>query len=213
MVSNFSLHHIQSAPLKFASDEAERDKIWEARKGALWASLLLRPNATTQQRVQQASHRHSGDHSCCQVPEAEVAKVSDNQVAVWTTDVAVPISKLAECITATKKDLESSFLIAPIVGHVSDGNFHSLILINPSDQKEVNEARRLNKQMIERAIAMGGTCTGEHGVGVGKKKYLPLELGDSAIDMMRTIKMSLDPHNLMNPGKVFDPKPQQSSPK
>lgn len=121
----------------------------------------------------------------------------------WPTDVCVPISRLAECIIETKKDLQESFLTAPILGHVGDGNFHVVFLINPDDREEVAEAERLNERLVMRALALDGTCTGEHGVGLGKMKYLRAEHGD-AIDLMRAIKRTIDPQNIMNPGKVVN---------
>jgi len=121
---------------------------------------------------------------------------------IWATDVCVPISRLAECILETKKDLKQSFLIAPLVGHVGDGNFHLGFLINRNDPKELAEAERLNERLVMRALAMDGTCTGEHGIGLGKQKFLIAEHGD-AVAVMREIKKALDPLNIMNPGKIF----------
>lgn len=121
----------------------------------------------------------------------------------WTTDVCVPISRLADCIVATKADVASSFLVAALVGHVGDGNFHMIFPVHADDPREVAEAVRLTDRLVERALEMGGTCTGEHGVGVGKMKFLRKEHGD-ALDTMRAIKQALDPAGLMNPGKFVD---------
>jgi D-lactate dehydrogenase (cytochrome) len=121
---------------------------------------------------------------------------------IWATDVCVPISRLAECILESKKDLAGSFLIAPLVGHVGDGNFHLGFLINRDDPKEIAEAERLNERLVMRALAMDGTCTGEHGIGLGKMKFLVAEHGE-AVSVMRQIKKALDPLNIMNPGKIF----------
>jgi D-lactate dehydrogenase (cytochrome) len=119
----------------------------------------------------------------------------------WTTDVCVPISRLAECIVETKKDnVDAPFPIG-LVGHVGDGNFHLVYVLDPDSAEELEVARRLNERMVERALAMGGTCTGEHGVGYGKMKYLEAEHGP-ALDVMRAIKRALDPANRMNPGKM-----------
>jgi len=120
----------------------------------------------------------------------------------FTTDVCVPISSLTECILETKKDIENSNIVAPIVGHVGDGNFHLILLLNPDDQKEVNEAKKINDRLVERALRMKGTSTGEHGIGIGKKDFLKTEKGNS-IDIMSKIKQSIDPNNIMNPGKIF----------
>jgi D-lactate dehydrogenase (cytochrome) len=120
-----------------------------------------------------------------------------------TTDVCVPISRLAECVVETEQDLRQSTLLCPIVGHVGDGNFHVAMLIDPSNQAEIDEAERLNHRMVRRALSMDGTCTGEHGVGLHKMGFLIEEHGSDAIDTMRSIKHALDPRNLMNPGKIF----------
>ncbi|WP_395067109.1 FAD-binding oxidoreductase [Paraburkholderia silvatlantica] len=120
-----------------------------------------------------------------------------------TTDVCVPISRLAECVIETETDLKASPLPCPIVGHVGDGNFHVAILIDPDKPAEIDEAERLNRRIVQRAIAMDGTCTGEHGVGLHKMDFLVEEHGADTIDTMRAIKHALDPHNLMNPGKIF----------
>ena len=118
-----------------------------------------------------------------------------------TTDVCVPISALAECVGATQADIDASGLIAPIVGHVGDGNFHAIILVDPADADEGAKAEALNRRIVGRALAMGGTCTGEHGIGIGKQDFLVQEHGE-AVDFMRAIKRALDPDNLLNPGKV-----------
>jgi D-lactate dehydrogenase (cytochrome) len=120
----------------------------------------------------------------------------------FTTDVCVPISRLADCINATIADLEASFLPAPILGHVGDGNFHCAILANADDPREVEEAERLNSRIVERAIAMDGTCTGEHGVGLHKMAFLRDEHGDDALELMARLKRAFDPQNIMNPGKI-----------
>jgi D-lactate dehydrogenase (cytochrome) len=118
------------------------------------------------------------------------------------TDVCVPISRLAECVTATQRDIADTGLVAPIVGHVGDGNFHLTLLIDMNDPAEVKAAKAFNERLVERALAMDGTCTGEHGVGQGKMKYLLAEHGAAALAAMAAIKRALDPHNIMNPGKI-----------
>jgi D-lactate dehydrogenase (cytochrome) len=120
----------------------------------------------------------------------------------WPTDVCVPISRLAECILETKKDLASATITAALVGHVGDGNFHLVYLVDPDNPDEIAEASALNDRMVARALAMEGTCTGEHGVGYGKIGFMQAEHGD-AISVMRQIKLALDPANLMNPGKML----------
>ncbi len=119
-----------------------------------------------------------------------------------SSDVCVPISRLAECVTATQRDSEASGFIAPIVGHVGDGNFHMLLLIDLDDHDEIERAEALLERLVERALAMDGTCTGEHGVGQGKMKYLSAEHGEPALAVMRAIKRALDPLDILNPGKI-----------
>jgi D-lactate dehydrogenase (cytochrome) len=121
---------------------------------------------------------------------------------IFATDVCVPISRLAECIVATEKDVAASFLPAPIVGHVGDGNFHLVIVLNPNDPREMAEAERLNERLVHRALSLDGTCTGEHGIGCGKIDFLLAEHGE-AVSVMRAIKKAIDPDNIMNPGKIL----------
>jgi D-lactate dehydrogenase (cytochrome) len=122
----------------------------------------------------------------------------------YVTDVCVPISRLADCIAETQADITASGMFAPVIGHVGDGNFHATIFIDPDDDAMFAKALELDKRMVERAQSMGGTCTGEHGIGIGKLKHMRNEHGDSAIAAMQAIKTALDPHNIMNPGKVVD---------
>lgn len=122
--------------------------------------------------------------------------------AGYTTDVCVPISQLAECIMETKADLVSASVPVVLLGHVGDGNFHLVFLVDPNSKDEIAEANMFNDRLVERALRMGGTSTGEHGVGLGKMKFMEREHG-AALDVMRGIKRTLDPNNLMNPGKIF----------
>ena len=119
----------------------------------------------------------------------------------WATDVCVPISRLAECVVETKRDSADASFPVCLVGHAGDGNFHMMYLLDPESRPELEEARLLNERMVARALAMGGTCTGEHGVGYGKMKFLEAEHGE-ALEVMRSIKRALDPDNRMNPGKI-----------
>ncbi len=159
---------------QWTTGEADRERLWDARKQAYYAMLALRPRARS-----------------------------------MTTDVCVPVSRLAECIAETKRELDASNLPSPLLGHVGDGNFHILFLIDPDSPEELAEAERLNRRIVERALAMDGTCTGEHGVGIGKLNFLPIEHGE-AYHVMQQIKATLDPQNLMNPGKVLKPSPSTS---
>ena len=145
----------------------ERNKLWQARHDAYWATLALRPDAKG-----------------------------------ISTDVCVPISRLAECVTAAQIRLNELGFLAPIVGHVGDGNFHTLPLIDMDNADEVAKADEFVGWLNDLAISMGGTCTGEHGIGQGKRPYLVKELG-GAVDMMVAIKTAIDPDNIMNPGKIL----------
>ena len=152
---------------QWAARAEERNRLWQARHDAFWATMALRPGAKG-----------------------------------IVTDVCVPISRLAECISAVKRDIAEAHLLAPLVGHVGDGNFHLIFLVDFDDQGEVARAKAVNARMVEKALALGGTCTGEHGVGFGKIPYLEAEHGAGAVRAMRAIKRALDPDNIMNPGKI-----------
>ena len=119
----------------------------------------------------------------------------------WPTDVCVPVSKLPQLVLETKQDLYDTGLVSTIVGHVGDGNFHALILFRDTEERE--KARQAVHRMVKRAIALDGTCTGEHGVGIGKKEYLVEELGEGTVELMKTVKRAIDPLDLFNPGKVW----------
>src|SRR5690606_39168617 len=119
------------------------------------------------------------------------------------TDVCVPISRLADCVNETIEDLRQSGMIAPVVGHVGDGNFHVQMLVDGDSRSEIDQAEALNARLVARALSMDGTCTGEHGIGLHKQGFLVDELGSVSVDVMRRIKQSLDPRNIMNPGKIF----------
>ena len=114
----------------------------------------------------------------------------------------MPISHLAECIIETQDDLRQSQVEAPLVGHAGDGNFHLIIMLNPDDRAEFEAVNGISERLVKRALKFGGTCSGEHGVGFGKLKYLAAEHG-AALDVMRAIKRALDPGNVMNPGKLI----------
>ena len=122
----------------------------------------------------------------------------------YVTDVCVPISRLADCIAETQQDLASTNLYSPIIGHVGDGNFHLTIFIDADDDEMFEAALGVDARLVQRALDMGGTCTGEHGIGMGKLQHMRKEHGDGAIAVMQAIKQALDPKNIMNPGKVVD---------
>ncbi|MBB6407022.1 histidinol-phosphate transaminase [Arthrobacter sp. AZCC_0090] len=154
---------------EFATEETDRQRLWQARHDVLPACQALVDGAHT-----------------------------------WSTDVCVPISRLAECIAATKQDIVASGLVAPIAGHAGDGNFHLAIVLKPGDKDALVAASALNQRLVARALSMGGTCTGEHGIGAGKMDSLRAE-HPAGVGVMAAIKAALDPHSLMNPGKVLAP--------
>lgn len=156
-----------SGDFRWATDEIERKKLWQARYDSYYAALNRRPGSVG-----------------------------------YVTDVCVPISRLAECIAKTKKILSNSNLMASMLGHVGDGNFHVVFPLEPGNKDELAEAQQISEQIVDIALKMDGTCTGEHGIGIGKRAALEKEHGE-AVDLMRAIKQALDPQNLMNPGKVF----------
>ncbi len=152
-----------------------------------WAT---RPEDRT--RLWQA--RHDAYFACLQMKPGGRA---------FPTDVCVPISRLAECIHATNEDLRQVSIPIMLFGHVGDGNFHLVVLVDPENEKDMQEAEWINERVVERALAMEGTCTGEHGIGLGKKKFMVREHGEGAIDVMRALKRALDPDDLLNPGKIL----------
>ncbi|GBE86673.1 D-lactate dehydrogenase [cytochrome], mitochondrial [Sparassis crispa] len=170
--------------------------------------------SATARAVQGIVARHSGSRFVFAETDEEGAELWENRKYAltstlasvegsrcWTTDVCVPVSRLPELVYETKKDLAQSKLQSTIVGHVGDGNFHALILFKNDDElKVVGDAVH---RLIRRAIALDGTCTGEHGVGVGKKEYLIDELGEGTVELMRTIKNAVDPLNILNPNKLY----------
>ena len=166
--------------------------------------------------VQAIAHEHQGnDFEWASAPEerrrlwaarhnAYFAAVSSRPgCRSISTDVCVPISRLADCLLQSVDEVNASGIPYFLVGHVGDGNFHFGYLIDPDDASERERAEQLNRQLVARAIGMGGTCSGEHGVGLHKMDFLEQEAGEGALDVMRAIKQALDPLNIMNPGKIF----------
>jgi D-lactate dehydrogenase (cytochrome) len=183
----------------------------------LWMEFQGTENGVAEQAqmVQRIAADHGGTHFAWATKPEErrklwqarhdayyAVKAAYPGTQVWATDVCVPISRMAECITETQKDLAASFLPAPIVGHAGDGNFHVGFVIDPKEPKEMAEAERLNELIVRRALSLDGTCTGEHGVGCGKMDFLIAEHGE-AVNVMRAIKLAIDPDNIMNPGKIL----------
>jgi D-lactate dehydrogenase (cytochrome) len=172
------------------AEQAETVEEIARELGALtWTSTS---DATERHRLWEARH-HAHEATLALRPGARTV----------VTDVCVPISRLQQCIEETEVDLVESGLVAPLVGHVGDGNFHLALLVDPADPEEVGRAKDLAEKLARRAIALDGTCTGEHGVGYGKAKFLPLEHGEGGMRLMRAIKDAFDPDGLFNPGKIF----------
>ena len=144
------------------------------------------------------------DDLLCKV-EAGVTRIQLNDALRQSVDYRCMRSafKLSQCLAETVADIEDSDLLAPIVGHVGDGNFHALIVLPENDDEAFDNAQAINQKMIERAVKLGGTCTGEHGIGLGKKQALQLQHGDT-LPVMKAIKQALDPGNILNPGKLYD---------
>lgn len=150
---------------------------------------------SSEQRTSLWAARHHAYFACLRLRPGSRA---------FTTDACVPISHLSQCIDETISDFSHSGLLAPVFGHVGDGNFHCMILVDPNNPDEIREAEELNQRIMRRAMAFDGTCTGEHGVGRHKRDILGEELGDEAIALMKSIKRAWDPKNLLNPGKVVN---------
>lgn len=121
----------------------------------------------------------------------------------YVTDVCVPISRLPALVAAAKEDIASHSITATVVGHVGDGNFHTMMLFDPTDEQEWNTIKEVAQKLANRALDLDGTSTGEHGIGIGKRNLLVRELGESGVNLMRSLKTAVDPKGIMNPGKVF----------
>jgi len=201
-INQFSKTTLTEAPTLFfefhgspasASEQAETVQAIADELGGTDFAWATRPEDRT--RLWQA--RHDAYFACLQLKPG---------CRCFPTDVCVPISRLAECIAETNEDIAQVSIPIALFGHVGDGNFHLVVLVDPDNQKEMDEAAWISSRVVERAIAMEGTCTGEHGIGLGKRKYLSQEHGDVAVDVMRAVKMALDPANLLNPGKILPAK-------
>ena len=174
---------------KYAAEQAESVQAIAEEYGG--GNFEWTDNTEERNRLWQA--RHDAAYAC---------KAMRPNGQIWATDVCVPISRLAECITETQADIKENKLLAPIAGHVGDGNFHLCLVIDHDNKEEETRAEALHERMVMRALAMGGTCTGEHGIGYGKIDFLVAEHGE-AVSVMRALKQALDPDNIMNPGKIL----------
>jgi D-lactate dehydrogenase (cytochrome) len=170
-------------------EQAEAVQAIAKENGGMDFQWATRP----EERNQLWDARHNAYFACLQIRPGSRAV---------STDVCVPISRLAECVRETMDDVKDYIAPVPLLGHIGDGNFHLMFLVDPAKPEETALAKEFNKRLVARALAMEGTCTGEHGVGLGKQESLRAELGEEAISVMRDIKHVLDPDNLMNPGKV-----------
>ncbi len=182
------LLEFQGAPAAVAEQLREVAKLVEARGGR------LQPRTTPEERSRLWAARHHALYA---------AKALRPNARTWSTDVCVPVSRLADCLLETKADLEGSGVLAPIVGHVGDGNFHLSFVLEEGRQDQARDAALVHDRLVARALRMGGTCTGEHGVGIGKLSYLRQE-HPSGIGVMRQLKAALDPLGILNPGKVLE---------
>ncbi|KAJ3072878.1 D-lactate ferricytochrome c oxidoreductase [Podochytrium sp. JEL0797] len=166
--------HNKAVNVTVATNEVEAERLWSLRKRAFFSAQNLREH-----------------------------EQGDKKFTTIVTDVAVPISRLVDILVATKKMIADAKLVSPIVAHAGDGNFHCLMVVDSNDLEEVGRAKKVRDDMARLALEMQGTCTGEHGIGLGKMHLLEEELGEGALDVMRKIKLALDPLNILNPGKVF----------
>ncbi|MBX3646897.1 MAG: FAD-binding protein [Rhodocyclaceae bacterium] len=198
-VNRYSKTSLKEAPTLFfefhgspssVEEQATLEQELAAGHGGMNFEWATRPEDRS--RLWQA--RHDAYFACLQLRPGTRA---------FPTDVCVPISRLAECIRATNEDIARCSIPVALFGHVGDGNFHLVVLIDPANPLEVAEAEKINRAVVERALAMEGTCTGEHGVGIGKQKFLVAEHGEGAVNVMRALKQALDPENLLNPGKIL----------
>lgn len=198
-INKFSKTTLNEAPTLFfefhgtpasVEEQAQTVQAIASELGGADFAWATRPEDRT--RLWQA--RHDAYFACLQLKPG---------CRCFPTDVCVPISRLAECIAETQDDIARVNIPIALFGHVGDGNFHLVVLVDTDNAQEMEEAAWISQRVVERAIAMEGTCTGEHGIGLGKRKYLVAEHGDVAVDVMRAVKMALDPANLLNPGKVL----------
>ncbi|CAO1639258.1 unnamed protein product [Sympodiomycopsis kandeliae] len=179
-------YHSDQKSIRISKSQEEVDEIWHSRKIALWSAMEFRNEAgKLYLQEQNGSQQEKGEPRC------------------WTTDVCVPIGKLPNLVSSVKKLLRENNLYGPIVGHVGDGNFHSLIVYRDGDSEEFARAKKVVSEMVKLAQDLGGTCTGEHGIGRGKREYIERELGKGTVQLLKSIKDVVDPTGFMNPGALL----------
>ena len=197
-INNHSKTSLQEKPTVFfefhgtesgVKEQAETIAAIAAEHGAEQFTWATKP----EERSKLWQARHDAYFACLQLQSG---------CRIVSTDVCVPISRLAECLAETEKDIKASGRLVPVLGHIGDGNFHLCIIVDPDSPSDIRAAEDMNERLVARAIAMEGTCTGEHGIGCGKMEFLSDEHG-AGVDVMRTIKRAMDPDNIMNPGKVI----------
>lgn len=198
-IAHARLEGFEAAPTLFYEFHGSRAGVAEQSTGAAEIARAYGGSAFRwSQRLEERNRLWRARHDAFYA-----AKALRPGAEAWVTDVCVPISALARCIRATRADIERGSVPATVLGHVGDGNFHVVFLVDPANPEEWTQVRAINERLVERALAAEGTCTGEHGIGLGKKASLLRELGE-AVETMRAIKRALDPQGILNPGKIFD---------
>ncbi|XP_017917199.1 PREDICTED: probable D-lactate dehydrogenase, mitochondrial isoform X1 [Capra hircus] len=208
------IRHNGGSHFSWAKEAEERSRLWAARHNAWYASLALRPGCKGKLRLRDGADTCMREaelpEPICSLGPLPSGHTGRGGIAYgaattqgYSTDVCVPISRLPEILVQTKEDLEAWRLTGTIVGHVGDGNFHCILLVDPEDPEELLRVQAFAEQLGRRALALHGTCTGEHGIGLGKRQLLLEEVGAVGMQTMRQLKATLDPRGLMNPGKVL----------
>ncbi|KAK0526368.1 D-lactate ferricytochrome c oxidoreductase [Tilletia horrida] len=181
--------------LTVAREPAECERLWHARKVALWSAMEYRESVSLRSDL-----TRDGDQEAAAREREELGPVK-----CWTTDCCVPLGKLPEMVKRVKADIKEAGLVGPLVGHAGDGNVHALLTFRANDKAEFERVRSVASRMVEHAQSLGGTASGEHGVGLGKRQYVERELGRGTVDLLRLLKRTLDPENIFNPGKLYPP--------
>ncbi|KAK0546927.1 D-lactate ferricytochrome c oxidoreductase [Tilletia horrida] len=189
--------------LEVARDPEECERLWRARKVALWSAMEYRENISRRTKDGTVSFSPDSDQAAREREEL-------GPVRCWTTDCCVPLGQLSEMVKRVKKDIEQAGILGPLVGHSGDGNVHALLLFRDKDKDEFERVKSVASRMVAHAQSLGGTASGEHGVGLGKRQYLERELGSGTVDLLRLLKRTIDPENIFNPGKLYPPENQSN---